>query len=163
MMDTLVKANMVSMIRMSGLVMPGMVKRGRGVVINIGSASSDLPSPLLSVYAASKAFVDKFSESLKMEYEKSGIIVQVVKPGFVCSNMSQIRRSTFLAPTAKKFVQSALSTVGVSSNTTGFFPHDLLVMSVNMIKEIAQPFAVWLVLRTMEKSRARFLKKYKSQ
>lgn len=48
------KANVVSMMRMSRIVIPAMVKRGKGVVINIGSASSIIPSPLLCVYGATK-------------------------------------------------------------------------------------------------------------
>lgn len=45
---------MVSVTRMTGLVLPGMVKREKGVIINVGSGSSVIPSPLLAVYAASK-------------------------------------------------------------------------------------------------------------
>lgn len=45
---------MVSVTYMTKLVLPGMLKRGKGVVINIGSGISKIPSPLLAVYAASK-------------------------------------------------------------------------------------------------------------
>lgn len=56
-MTTLINANMVSVTRMTGMVLPGMVKRGKGVIINVGSGSSMIPSPLLSVYAASKVIL----------------------------------------------------------------------------------------------------------
>lgn len=55
-MSNLIKANVASVTRMTGLALPGMVKRGKGVIINIGSASSIIPSPLLTVYAASKVY-----------------------------------------------------------------------------------------------------------
>ncbi|XP_038213363.1 very-long-chain 3-oxoacyl-CoA reductase-like [Zerene cesonia] len=157
--STMIKANMVSVTRMTGIVLPDMVKRGKGVVINIGSGSSVIPSPLLTVYAASKAYVDKFSEGLEMEYSKKGIIVQCVLPGFVCSNMSGIRRSTWLAPTAKTFVKSSISLVGTTSKTTGYFPHAVFVNAINLIYAAYARFAVWLVTRSMENTRRKALKK----
>ncbi|CAG9559231.1 unnamed protein product [Danaus chrysippus] len=161
--NTMIKANVVSVTRMTRIVMPGMVERGKGVVINIGSGSSIIPSPLLTVYASTKAYVEKFSEGLEMEYSKRGIIVQCVLPGFVCSNMSGIRRSTLIAPTAKAFVKSAISLVGTTSNTTGYFPHTLFFYVVNSIHSFAPRFSVWLVTRSMENTRRKALKKYKKE
>lgn len=163
MTTTLIRANIVSLTKVTHLVLPGMVKREKGVVINIGSASSMIPSPLLTIYAASKAYVDKFSEGLEMEYSKKGITVQCVLPGFVCSNMSGIRRSTLLAPTATDFVKSSFALVGTVSRTTGYLPHSLFVSIINTIYAISNKFGVWLVIRSMENSRRKFLKKYKKQ
>lgn len=161
--STLIKANIVSVTRMTKLIMPSMVKREKGVVINIGSASSVIPSPLLTVYAASKAYVDKFTEGIEMEYSKKGIIVQSILPGFVCSNMSGIRRSSFFAPTAEQFVKSAIALVGTMSKTTGYLPHSFFVNTIQSIHDISYNFSVWLVSRSMENSRRKALKKYKKQ
>lgn len=60
-----------------------MVERKSGIVINISSLSGLMPTPLLSVYSASKAYVDVFSRGLHDEYKKSGITVQSVAPGYV--------------------------------------------------------------------------------
>ncbi|CAH2052270.1 unnamed protein product, partial [Iphiclides podalirius] len=155
----ILRTNCVSATRMTAMIMPGMLRRGKGVVINLGSGSSMIPSPLLTVYAASKAYVDKLSEGLEMEYGKRGIIVQCVMPGFVCSNMSGIRRSSFFAPTAKVFVKSAISLVGTTSRTTGYLPHALFVNAINSIHALTGRFAVWLVTRSMETSRRKALKK----
>ncbi|KAJ2937376.1 hypothetical protein O0L34_g14240 [Tuta absoluta] len=162
-MKNIINTNMVSVTRMTGLVLPGMVKREKGVVINIGSASSIIPSPLLTVYAASKAYVDKFTEALEQEYSKKGIIVQCILPGFVCSNMSGIRRSTFFAPTAKAFVKSAVALCGTVSKTTGYFPHAIFVTGINAIYDLTGTFGNWLITRSMENTRRRVLKKYKNQ
>ncbi|KAI5638787.1 short chain dehydrogenase domain-containing protein [Phthorimaea operculella] len=158
-MKNIMNTNMVSVTRMTGLVLPGMVSREKGVVINIGSASSIIPSPLLTVYAASKAYVDKFTEALEQEYSKKGIIVQCILPGFVCSNMSGIRRSTFFAPTAKAFVKSALALCGTVSKTTGYFPHSIFVSAINGIHSLTGTFGTWLVTRSMENTRRKVLKK----
>ncbi|CAG5022713.1 unnamed protein product [Parnassius apollo] len=158
-LENMLKINCVSVTRMTGLVLPGMLQREKGVIINLGSGSSMIPSPLLTVYAATKAYVDKFTEGLEMEYYKKGIIVQCVMPGFVCSNMSGIRRSSFFAPTAKAFVKSAISLVGTTSRTTGYLPHALFMNAVNTIHAINGTFGVWLVTRSMENSRRKALKK----
>ncbi|XP_075983723.1 hydroxysteroid 17-beta dehydrogenase 12 spidey [Anticarsia gemmatalis] len=159
MISTLIKANIVSTTRMTKMLLPAMVKRQKGVIINIGSASSMIPSPLLTVYAATKAYVDKFTEGIDMEYAKHGIIMQCVKPGFVCSNMSGIRRSSFFAPSAKQFVKSAISLVGTMKDTTGYLPHALFVNIINGIQAMSYTFGVWLVTRSMETSRRKALKK----
>ncbi|XP_026728088.1 very-long-chain 3-oxoacyl-CoA reductase [Trichoplusia ni] len=161
--SNLIKANVVSVTRMTNLIMPAMVKRGKGVVINIGSASSIIPSPMLTVYAATKAYVQKFTEGLEMEYTKSGITFQCVMPGFVCSNMSGIRKSSLFAPTAKKFVHSAIALLGTTIMTTGYFPHAIFVNMLNTIYNCSSPLCVWLVTKSMENSRTRSLKKYKKQ
>lgn len=161
--STLIKANVVSVTRMTKLVLPAMAKRRKGVVVNIGSASSIIPSPLLTVYAATKAYVDKFSEGLDMEYAKKGIIVQSVLPGFVCSNMSGIRRSSLLAPTAEQFVKSAIALVGTMKRTTGYLPHAFFVNTLNAIQCMSSTVSVWLVTRSMENSRRKMIKKYNSK
>lgn len=86
-----------------------MVSRKKGVLINISSMSGMIPSPLLSVYAASKAYVDKFTSDLEVEYGRYGIVIQCILPGYVVSNMSKLRKPTLIAPTPEAFVKSALA------------------------------------------------------
>lgn len=161
--EKLLKANIVSVTRMTHMVLPAMVARERGVVINIGSASSMIPSPMLTVYAATKAYVDKFTEGLDMEYYKKNILFQCVMPGFVCSNMSGIRRSSLFAPSAKDFVRSALSLVAVEKRTPGYYPHEFFVDCLNFISSASYHFGVWIVTRSMQNSRLKCLKKMKRQ
>ncbi|GBP31325.1 Very-long-chain 3-oxoacyl-CoA reductase [Eumeta japonica] len=160
-MNGFMRVNMESMIKMNNLVLPGMVKRKRGVVINLGSASALIPSPLLAVYGASKAFVDKFSRNLHIEYTRRGIVVQTVNPSFVMSNMTpHIKSSSIFGPTAKRYVRSALGTVGVVSRTTGYFPHDVLVGFVNCVEAISERFVSWALLRWFEGVRDKQKKAY---
>ena len=74
-----------------------------------------------------QAFVIKFSEDLASEYEKKGIIVQCVAPGFVASAMSKISKPTWMAPSPNKYVSCVLKTVGVQKLTMGYYPHFLMV------------------------------------
>ena len=60
-----------------------MVERKSGVVINISSLSGLMPTPLLSVYSGTKAYVDMFTRGISAEYKKLGITIQTVAPGYV--------------------------------------------------------------------------------
>ncbi len=78
----LINCNVMSMINMTRIVLPQMVDRKKGLIINIGSMASIVPAPLLNVYAASKAFVNKFSDDLRSEYKSQGITIQTVNFNF---------------------------------------------------------------------------------
>ncbi|XP_062534343.1 very-long-chain 3-oxoacyl-CoA reductase [Armigeres subalbatus] len=155
----LVTCNIFSVTRMCGLYLPGMVERRKGVVINISSLSAVIPTPMLTIYAASKAFVDKFSDDLGTEYAKHGILVQSVLPGPVATNMSKIRRSTWMACSPKTFVSNALNTLGTASHTTGYYPHSLLQLGIDMLGLISPTVSRKITLKTMENIRARAVKR----
>ena len=65
------ECNIMSTMDVTRAVLPGMVERKRGVIINLSSFLA-YGGPLLSVYAASKAFVMQFSKDLQLEYQDSG-------------------------------------------------------------------------------------------
>jgi len=123
----LIKCNITSVNTMTALVLPQMVERKSGVVINISSLSGLMATPLLSVYSASKSYVDIFSRGLCEEYKNKGITIQSVAPGYVVSKLSKIKKPNMIAPTPEVFVKSALNTLGIESSTTGFWLHDLMV------------------------------------
>ena len=60
-----------------------MVERKSGVIVNISSLSGLMPTPLLSVYSGTKAYVDMFTRGIAEEYKKLGITIQTVAPGYV--------------------------------------------------------------------------------
>uniref|UniRef100_A0ACD5UWB7 Uncharacterized protein n=1 Tax=Avena sativa TaxID=4498 RepID=A0ACD5UWB7_AVESA len=74
----MVRVNLWAVTELTAAVLPGMLKRGRGAVVNMGSASSEaIPSfPLYTMYAATKRYVAHFSNSLYVEYKRKGIHVQ---------------------------------------------------------------------------------------
>uniref|UniRef100_A0A453RD48 Estradiol 17-beta-dehydrogenase 12 n=1 Tax=Aegilops tauschii subsp. strangulata TaxID=200361 RepID=A0A453RD48_AEGTS len=74
----MIRVNVLALTEVTAAVLPGMVRRGRGAVVNMGSGSASvLPSfPLYSVYAGTKRYVAEFSRSLAVEYGSSGIDVQ---------------------------------------------------------------------------------------
>lgn len=62
-------------------VLPGMVSRGSGAILNVGSAAGNMPIPNNATYAATKAFLNTFSESLRGELKGSGVNVTLLAPG----------------------------------------------------------------------------------
>lgn len=122
----IINCNVTSMAMMCSIVLPQMVLRKRGVIINISSMSATFPTPELTIYSASKSFMNKFSQDLAIEYKNEGIIVQTIIAGPVaCTNMSKVRTSTIWVPKAKDFVESAIKTVGIADFTTGYWPHSI--------------------------------------
>ncbi|KAE9527852.1 hypothetical protein AGLY_012676 [Aphis glycines] len=91
---------------------------GGGVVINVSSATAQLPCPLLSVYGATKAFMEKFSVELAAEYDEadstSQIAVRCLTPMFVATKMSRMRptdtsdTSWTYAPSARSYARHSL-------------------------------------------------------
>ncbi|XP_065336425.1 very-long-chain 3-oxoacyl-CoA reductase [Cloeon dipterum] len=153
----LINCNITSITHMTHVVLPQMIERKRGVVVNVSSTTAMIPSPLLSVYSASKAFVDKFTEDLRIEYARKGIVIQCVLPGYVATAMTRIKKSTFMAPFPNKFVSHAITSIGLEDRTTGYWPHNLLIMVVDFIKWIHPKMASNVILRTMENIRKRII------
>ncbi len=79
----IVETNLTGMIRVARAVAPGMVARGRGHIVNLGSIAGIRAYPGGSIYAATKFAVRGFSEGLRMDYAGSGIRVTEIAPGTV--------------------------------------------------------------------------------
>ncbi len=74
-------AHVMAPVRLTHAALPGMVERGKGAVINVSSTSSFTPFPKNAMYAATKCFLNLFSESLHLELKGTGVKIQVLCPG----------------------------------------------------------------------------------
>jgi short-subunit dehydrogenase len=81
----LVRLNCESVVALTGKVLPELVARRRGIVLNVASSAGMQPTPGWSVYGASKAFVIAFSEGLYDELRGSGVSVTALAPGPVAT------------------------------------------------------------------------------
>ena len=79
--DQMVDTNCKGLMYATRAVLPGMVARGRGHVINIGSVAGSYPYPGGNVYGASKAFVHQFSLNLRSDLHGTGVRVTCIEPG----------------------------------------------------------------------------------
>ncbi|QEG40891.1 SDR family NAD(P)-dependent oxidoreductase [Roseimaritima ulvae] len=73
--------NVVALTRLTRALLPGMIQRGRGGVLNVGSIAAYQAGPNMSVYYASKAYVLSFTEGLREELAGSGLHVTCLEPG----------------------------------------------------------------------------------
>jgi 3-hydroxy acid dehydrogenase/malonic semialdehyde reductase len=79
--DQMVDTNCKGLLYVTRVVLPGMVARGHGHVINIGSVAGSYPYPGGNVYGATKAFVHQFSLNLRSDLHGTGVRVTCVEPG----------------------------------------------------------------------------------
>jgi short-subunit dehydrogenase len=77
----MIQVNIASLARLTKLVLPGMMARGSGRVLNVASTAAFVPGPFMAVYYASKAFVLSFSHAIASETEGTGVTVTVLCPG----------------------------------------------------------------------------------
>ncbi|XP_040852178.1 very-long-chain 3-oxoacyl-CoA reductase-B-like [Ochotona curzoniae] len=129
-MTDLVNCNIMSVLQMTRIILPRMVTRRRGVIINLSSVASLRSIPFLNMYAASKAFVRSFSNALATEYRPYGITVQNVSPAFVSTNMANNLPPGPLVMRSEDFARDALDTVGLSSDVSGCLSHALQVCTM---------------------------------
>jgi hypothetical protein len=85
--ERLMQLNVVVLTTLTRRLLPGMLERGRGRILNVASTSSFQPVPSMALYAASKAFVLSLSESLSEELKDSGVTVTALCPGITKTDM----------------------------------------------------------------------------
>ena len=90
--DTMIKTNVMGLVNVTHAILPGMVERDTGHVINLSSTAAMYPYPGGNVYGASKAFVSHFSMNLKCDLVGTGVRITDIEPGLVGgSEFSKVR------------------------------------------------------------------------
>lgn len=78
--EKMIAVNLTSPIQLVQAVIPGMLERGRGKIINIGSIFGDLAFPHFVTYSATKSGLKNFSDGLRREYEGKGVHITYIAP-----------------------------------------------------------------------------------
>lgn len=89
--ETMIDTNVMGLLTMTRLIVPGMVERNSGHVINIGSVAGDAVYAGGNVYCATKAAVKALSDGLRIDVANTAVRVTNLKPGLVETNFSNIR------------------------------------------------------------------------
>lgn len=89
--NTMIDTNIKGLLTMTRLIVPGMVKRNEGHVINIGSVAGDAAYAKGNVYCATKAAVKTITDGLRIDLAETAVRVTNLKPGLVETNFSNVR------------------------------------------------------------------------
>jgi short-subunit dehydrogenase len=116
----MLRLNMEALTLLTRRLVPGMVLRGRGGVLNVASTAAFLPGPLMSVYYATKAYVLSFSEALREELRGTGVTVTCLCPGPTRTGFQE-RAGMVLPPGLRFGVQDSqqVATAGVAGLVHG--------------------------------------------
>lgn len=86
----MIQVNVAALTELTGLLLPSMVERRRGGVLNVASVAGFVPGPGMAVYYASKAFVLSFTEALAAELDGTGVKVTALCPGPTDTNFFKV-------------------------------------------------------------------------
>uniref|UniRef100_A0AC35TTX0 Estradiol 17-beta-dehydrogenase 12 n=1 Tax=Rhabditophanes sp. KR3021 TaxID=114890 RepID=A0AC35TTX0_9BILA len=123
-------------------VLKQMIPRNKGVIINIGSVAGCDLMPQVNVYSSTKKYLEHFTAILTKEYRNTGLTIQYISPGIVCTKMSQATVPSFFEPNPKTYVESTLKTVGVIGETSGYIGHQIIIEFVRLIPSLLSDFAL---------------------
>ncbi|KAF9094045.1 hypothetical protein BGX29_006272 [Mortierella sp. GBA35] len=113
----LLDTNITSVIMVSKVVAPHMIRQGSGLIANVGSVTAYLSTPWGGLYAASKAAVHSISDALRMELAPFGVKVAVISPGAIKSNIGDNNLKAFYLP-EDSFYQSVINFVMSRANAS---------------------------------------------
>lgn len=88
----MIDLNCRSLVELTGVFLPEMKKAKQGHILNVGSTAGFQPGPFMSIYYASKAFVNSFSEALHEELQGTGVTCTVLAPGPVSTEFGQVAK-----------------------------------------------------------------------
>ena len=128
--ERILTVNCLFQIELTALMVPLLkCKHAKSpLIVNISSLTSQMTMPMLSVYAASKAFQEHWSRCLSAEVEPTGILVQCLRPGITVSRMSGISSPSFFCPSASVMARACVNMFGRPGlpSCALYWPHAIL-------------------------------------
>jgi len=88
--------NIAALTMLTRAILPAMIEKKRGAILNVSSSAGFLPIRKMAVYAASKSYVTSFSDAIRGEVRKQGIVVSALCPGPVDTEFSSVARRSIV-------------------------------------------------------------------
>lgn len=143
--QSLMTMNIDSTVWMTRMVLPGMLEKKSGAIVNISSASALYTLPGLAEYSGSKGFIEKFSRALNAEYMSKGVTCQCQAPFYVATKLAKLRKSATV-PSAKEFVSLAIKWIGYPDCVVSPF---ILHAFQGWVMDVLPEFVVTKVIMSM--------------
>lgn len=159
--ENICKVNCESIVTMTKLILPQMLAQKRGTVVNVSSIAGVIPSQLMVVYGASKAFVNNFTDNMQLECGHKGVSFTSHMPMFVVSAMSKIKRPSLTVPTAEAYAKAAIKHFGYPGTLSPFWSHSFYAGALQQIPWLVSGPLVFSAHRTIRKKALRKYKKDK--
>jgi 3-hydroxy acid dehydrogenase / malonic semialdehyde reductase len=149
--ETMIATNCTGLARMTRALLPGMVQRGTGLIINLGSVAGHYPYPGGNVYGATKAFVEQFTLNLRADLAGTGVRATNLAPG-LCggTEFSNVRFKGDDAAAAKVYEGTVPLTAQDIANTAYWIatlPPHININSIEMMPT-CQGFSPFNIKRT---------------
>jgi 17beta-estradiol 17-dehydrogenase / very-long-chain 3-oxoacyl-CoA reductase len=142
-------------------LIPHLKKNKKSGIIILSSVTWTFPSaPMLSVYAATKAYDAVLARALHTELKNTGIDVIAVSPGYVVSSMSQFKRTSFTVTSPMQTAIDTFSKLGQFGEITPSFPHALIRAAISLVPSGIATKQIHSGLRA---SRAKMLQRNENQ
>uniref|UniRef100_A0A0K0E699 Estradiol 17-beta-dehydrogenase 12 n=1 Tax=Strongyloides stercoralis TaxID=6248 RepID=A0A0K0E699_STRER len=153
----ILKVNLMSTVKMVELVLPKMVKKNHGVIVNFASATSWRPLPYMSTYPSSKAGISFFTSTLVDEFKATNVKIQLLIPLLVATKIAfydKEESNNIFVVDPDEYARQAVNTLGNFPLSTGCFQHDVQLALANLIGfNIFKFFFVPLVMLRVHKKR----------
>jgi len=149
--DTMIDTNCKGLAYMTRALLPGMIARGRGHIVNIGSTAGEFPYPGGNVYGATKAFVYQFSLNLRADLAGTPLRVTDVEPG-MCSGteFSNVRMKGNDEKAAAVYAGAAALTADDVADTVAWVATRPAHVNINSVQlmPVCQTFSPFTIKRT---------------
>ncbi|CAM8885828.1 unnamed protein product [Rhodiola kirilowii] len=128
--ECIINVNAAAVTCVTTAVLPSMMRKKRGAIVNIGSCSAHVLDayPLVSIYGATKAYVEHFSKSTSVEYKRFGIDVQCQAPLFISTKMTRRRKGSLIMPTPKAWSKASIRWIGYDDICVPYWPHYVMAI-----------------------------------
>ena len=103
----MIDLNCGALVELAHAVLPGMIERKSGAILNVASTAAFQPGPGMAVYFATKAFVLSFSEALHEEAKNHGVVVSALCPGPTATEFGEVAGFRASSPSSKLAADSA--------------------------------------------------------
>ncbi|CAD5216577.1 unnamed protein product [Bursaphelenchus okinawaensis] len=146
----IMKVNLMSNLRMTELILPGMLKRDQGIIVNIASMTGWRPLPYMSTYPASKAAISFYSDTLADEFGHTNVKIQCLIPLLVATKIAFYEKeeaNDIWVIDPQTYARYAVNIIGRFRLSTGCFFHDMQIafgtlISFWMFKQLFVPFVM---------------------